>query len=110
MKANNGQLLLTGGLTPGLIYHSKGKVEPALRRMQREFPIFEKAELKATKLPLSAASGISKYHPDLDYVSVLTAPYYLVFADDRLDKVDFGALRKANQSIFQLIQVFQTEP
>lgn len=92
-----------------LIYHSSGAVVPEIDNLSNDYlPVDGLRAVETNTFPLSAALGFvfedrnnPLPKPD-NYVSILTAPWYLITSEDTFDKVDYPELLEANQAILRM--------
>jgi len=105
VEFKNNQAVATDKLSPWVIYHSKGKVLPEVQNLVRTYAPVQEISL-SDGAALSAASGFQAVKKDLDYVSIVGIPWYLVFSEDTIDKVDKDALYNANLSILKFTKAY----
>lgn len=103
-EARGGELFLPGGLSKVMVNFQGNKY---LRRMMKE--TFRKhppaPDYTISGLPpFSDGAGYLFTFPDLPYITFMTAPKYLLTADDTMDKLDREWLYRANLSFARLVE------
>ena len=99
-----------------LIYHSSGAVVPEIEKLEAEYlPVDSVRAVETNQLPLSAALGFvfddaNNPLPKPDhYVSLLTAPWYLITGEDVFDKVDYQELFEANEAALKMAKNYMLQ-
>ncbi|MEL7422399.1 MAG: hypothetical protein AAFN81_05380 [Bacteroidota bacterium] len=99
-----------------LIYHSEGDVETELNNLENSYlPVDGLRTVATNTFPLSAALGFVFDDADNplpkpeNYVSVLTAPWYLITSEDTFDKVDYQELLEANEAVLEMTNNYMDE-
>jgi hypothetical protein len=103
-EARGGELVLTGGMSKVMVNYQGNKY---LRRMMKEtFKEYPPApDYTISGLPpFSDGAGYLFTLPDLPYITFMTAPKYLLTADDTMDKLDREWLLRANLSFARLVE------
>lgn len=96
-----------------LIYHSEGAVVPEIDSLSAFYlPVDSLIAVQTNTFPLSAALGFVYENVDnplpkpANYVSILTAPWYLITSEDTFDKIDYEELDEANQAILKMAKSY----
>ena len=87
-----------------------GVVDEINNLEQNYLPVNDLLAVQTDVFPLSAALGFvfteanSTLPTPKNYVSVLTAPWYLITSEDVFDKVDYQELYEANEAIVKMLE------
>lgn len=74
--------------------------------MIENYPLAPAIQPIETMLPLTEAAGFLAATPTLPYLSIVTSPTYLFTKDDVLEKVNFAEVKRANESILMMGEVY----